>query len=199
MKKHYCKDCQKQISRNGAQRCKSCAGKLRIWPQEVRNKISKANKGHKNSQEAIEKMRLKLKGRKVWNKGRSIFKNKEEKRMHTNKLRRLRYKKLAKSERLADLLRTRIRAALKYYCKNTSTIELLGCGISEFKSYLENKFIQGMSWENYGNKKGQWNIDHIIPISKFDLNKKEEQFKAFHYTNCQPLWAYLNFIKSNKT
>ena len=51
-----------------------------------------------------------------------------------------------------------------------------------------------MSFKNYG----KWHIDHIIPCSKFDLTKRDEQLKAFHYTNLQPLWANENFKKSNK-
>ena len=53
-----------------------------------------------------------------------------------------------------------------------------------------------MSWENYGYY--GWHIDHIIPCSKFDLSKLEEQKKCFHFTNLQPLWALDNIKKSNK-
>jgi hypothetical protein len=43
-----------------------------------------------------------------------------------------------------------------------------------------------MLLENNGLKK--WHIHHIIPIHTFDLNNIEEQKKAFHYTNCIPMW-----------
>ena len=36
-------------------------------------------------------------------------------------------------------------------------LHLLGCSIENFKIYLESLFEVGMSWENYGNKEGQWN------------------------------------------
>ena len=60
-----------------------------------------------------------------------------------------------------------------------------------------------MTWDNhgngwYGNGMNQWHIDHIIPCASFDLSKEEEQYRCFHYTNLQPLWAYDNLSKGNK-
>jgi hypothetical protein len=78
--------------------------------------------------------------------------------------------------------------------KNERSTILLGCSINDFRLHLESLFQIGMSWENYG----RWHIDHIIPCSKFDLTKLEEQKKCFHYTNQQPLWAIDNLKKSNK-
>lgn len=43
-----------------------------------------------------------------------------------------------------------------------------------------------------------WNIDHIIPLSKFDLNNPEELKKAFSQENLQWLSAKENRIKYNK-
>lgn len=193
-----CIDCGKQLRTYCAKRCKSCAGKLRIWPDAVRLKISISNKGRRNSPESIEKARQKLIGRKVWNKGLSRYKTKEEHKKEINKRRRFKFAQLSKKERLGDLIRTRIRNAYKVGCKNSSTVELLGCSIEFFRKYIELKFQEGMNWNNYGNGEKQWNIDHIKPISSFDLTKEEEQMKAFHFTNCQPMWALENFKKSNK-
>lgn len=100
--------------------------------------------------------------------------------------------------KLENTLRTRILQALKHQGlkKNKRTIELVGCPIEELKKHLEKNFQKGMTWENRGY--WGWHIDHIKPVSLFDLRDIEQQKKAFHYTNLQPLWMKDNFSKKNK-
>lgn len=100
--------------------------------------------------------------------------------------------------RIKKNLRSRIRFALlsKNSNKLFATMNYLGCDVDFFKKYLESKFKDGMTWDNYG--KYGWHIDHIIPCCKFDLTKEEEQKKCFHYTNQQPLWATENLKKGAK-
>jgi hypothetical protein len=90
--------------------------------------------------------------------------------------------------RLAFNMRHRIIYAIKYSKtkKHTKTTDLLGCSVTELKSYLESKFLPTMTWENYGKL---WHVDHILPCSKFDLTDKDQQKICFHYTNLQPLFA----------
>ena len=52
-----------------------------------------------------------------------------------------------------------------------------------------------MTWENHG---VVWEVDHIMPLSLYDLSKEENIFKAFHYTNTQPLTKSENRSKKNK-
>lgn len=80
-------------------------------------------------------------------------------------------------------------------------MELLGCDIEFFKSYLQSKFLPGMTWENYGvydENRATWQLDHIIPCASFNLLEENEQRKCFHYLNYQPLWTLDNIEKSNK-
>jgi len=88
------------------------------------------------------------------------------------------------------------------YSKSEPTLKLIGCSVETLKKYLESKFVEGMTWDNWGtgaNGRGmsEWHIDHIKPCSSFDLSKSSEQRKCFHYTNLQPLWAADNLKKSN--
>lgn len=95
--------------------------------------------------------------------------------------------------KLIHSLRNRLRIALFNNEKSGSAIEDLGCSIKELKCYLESKFKNGMTWQNYGHK--GWHIDHIIPLKKFQLKIRVELLKACHYTNLQPLWAKDNLTK----
>lgn len=97
--------------------------------------------------------------------------------------------------KLKNLLRLRMRAAIKNNFRSKLVCELSGVdNVQELKNHLEKQFKKGMSWDNHG----EWHIDHIIPCASFDLTKKSEQKKCFHYTNLQPLWAFENLSKGAK-
>jgi hypothetical protein len=98
--------------------------------------------------------------------------------------------------KLADILRSRLGHAIKNDQKIGSAVNDLGCSIPKLKIYLESLFQLGMSWDNYGFR--GWHIDHIEPLSKFNLLNRDELLIACHYTNLQPLWWQDNIKKSNK-
>lgn len=93
---------------------------------------------------------------------------------------------------LAIKLRVRINRAIKN--KKSKFLDLIGCSIDNIKSYIESKFQPGMTWDNYG----KWEIDHIQPMTSFDLLSEKGQKEACHYTNLQPLWVNQNRAKNNK-
>lgn len=110
----------------------------------------------------------------------------------------LRRRRLNPHQRLRDALSARLNQAIRKQSCGIKTIEMLGCSLTDFVIYLESKFEVGMSWENYGNKKGQWSVDHIIPCAIFDLTKLEHRLRCFHFSNLQPMWHIKNMRKNAK-
>lgn len=112
------------------------------------------------------------------------------------------YKKRHPEAVFTDGLRARIRMALLTNGENVKkqfkSMELVGCSIAFLRDYLKSLFKDGMSWDNYGNKKGQWSIDHIIPCCSFDLSDPVQQKLCFHYSNLQPLWHIDNLKKGKR-
>ena len=98
--------------------------------------------------------------------------------------------------KLTTAIRSRVRIALNNNQKTGSAIDDLGCSVDELKIYLENQFEEGMTWDNW--KHDGWHIDHIKPLSKFDLTDPVQFKEAVHYTNLQPLWWKENLKKGNK-
>lgn len=118
-------------------------------------------------------------------------------RSHIREYKRLWEQNRAKTHpefRIKVALRNRLRQCVKYGFKADHTLNLLGCSFEYFIAYLESKFQDGMTLENYG----KWHIDHIRPCSSFDLTNAEEQKKCFHYKNLQPLWAKDNLVKGDR-
>lgn len=134
------------------------------------------------------------------NKERKAFTDKQYAKRNRVKIRE-RNKIWYKQKREKDInfvlgrnLRSRLRSALIGNFKTGSAVKDLGCTIPEFKLYLEAKFIFGMSWDNYGD----WELDHIFPLSKTDLAIRDNLLRVCHYSNYQPLWKQENITKSNK-
>lgn len=95
--------------------------------------------------------------------------------------------------KISNALRVRLNMALKKNHKSGSAVRDLGCSINEFKAYLESKFQTGMTWDNWSRK--GWHIDHIKPLSSFDLTDPQQLKEACHYTNMQPMWWQDNLSK----
>ena len=64
---------------------------------------------------------------------------------------------------------------------------IVGCTMIEFVAYVESKFKPGMSWNNYGKGLLCWSMDHIKPLCWFGLHNEEDEKRANHYTNLQPV------------
>jgi hypothetical protein len=71
--------------------------------------------------------------------------------------------------------------------------DLIGCSSQQLKAHLQSQFKKGMSWSNYGT---HWHIDHIIPLSKFNLHDPKQMMASCHFSNLQPLEAIANLNKA---
>ena|ERR1035437_5343669 len=96
--------------------------------------------------------------------------------------------------KLSRAIRSRLRSALKGNVKSGSAVRNMGCTISELMVRFEKQFQPGMAWNNHGH----WHIDHIKPLSSFDLTNRQQFLEACHYSNLQPLWATENLHKAAK-
>lgn len=95
--------------------------------------------------------------------------------------------------RLLILIRTRINNYVRGKQKSCSSIALLGCDQEQFKKYFEQMFSDGMSWNNF--MVGDIEVDHIIPLSIFDLSERIQQKVAFNWANTMPMWKTDNRSK----
>ena len=93
-----------------------------------------------------------------------------------------------------DNLKNRIYKTVKQHNLEFKYSDIFGCTIEELNIYLTSKLQDNMTFENYG----EWEVDHIIPVSKFNFENKEELYECFHYLNLQPLWKEENRKKYNK-
>lgn len=100
--------------------------------------------------------------------------------------------------KLASYTRTAIYTCLKErnINKYKNTFDLLPYTLEDLIMHLENKFQDGMNWENYG----QWHVDHIKPMSSFIFeNPEDKEFQeCWSLSNLQPLWGHENLSKGSK-
>ena len=74
------------------------------------------------------------------------------------------------------------------------TKDLLGEEISFIENWFKFCFIDTMSWENQGSV---WHIDHVIPISKFNISSEEDVVYCFNWKNLSPLSSIKNMTKKD--
>ena len=155
---------------------------------------------HKREYAANNAETIKLRKQKYYIKNKDIINKRNSKWGKLNRKNRRDYEKNKMltdiNYRIQKLLRDRISKAIKRGCKRGSAVRDLGCSIEEFKKYIESKFQVGMNWKNHGQY--GWHLDHIKPLSAFDLTDRKQLLEAVHYTNIQPLWAWDNLSKGTR-
>jgi hypothetical protein len=90
----------------------------------------------------------------------------------------------------------RIRETINKYNLNIkfSYLDMLGCTRNEFKQYIIDNLLEGMTLENFG----EWEMDHTNPISTFKFESLDEIKTCFNFQNIKPMWKSDNRHKYNK-
>lgn len=97
--------------------------------------------------------------------------------------------------RINDSVRKGIWKSLSGNKKGLHWEKLVGYTLIDLMTHLESLFIEGMTWDNYG----EWHVDHIIPQAVFNFTHPEDiDFeRCWTLKNLQPLWAIDNFKKND--
>lgn len=98
--------------------------------------------------------------------------------------------------KLVANIRSKVSHIVSGRYKKSSTEKYIGCSFKELKLHIESQFTENMSWDNYGLY--GWHVDHIRPLSSFDLSVESNLHLAWHFTNLRPLWAKDNLQKGKK-
>ena len=81
------------------------------------------------------------------------------------------------------------------YNSNIKYLSILSCDSHFLRKWLEFQFDEKMNWRNYGS---YFHIDHVKPISLFNIENENDRQIMNHWNNLQPLEKYENMKKSNK-
>lgn len=179
--------------------CKSCNNERRrnryANDAEHRQKCIKMATEYKHEKVLIRQEELRLKQEEIG------IGNKQCRYCHQIKLaerfrhNRMKCRDCERDEPMSKFIRTvrsRIYSGLNSKTKNT--IEYIGCSNEEYAKWILN-YNEQFTIENRGIV---WHIDHVLPLSSFDLNDEEQQKIAFNWRNTMPLLASENLSKNNK-
>jgi hypothetical protein len=176
--------------------------KYKIWNKEHRERHKEKTKERCKNWREKNKEHVKDYSKNRYEENKEHLKEKKKIWREKNKEKILEYRRSYTKNRrkndplfkLITNLRNRVNLSFRRngYTKKSKTYGILGCSYDEFKTYLENKFVDNMNWSN----QGEWHLDHIIPVSSG--RNENEIIKLNHYTNFQPLWGIDNLIKGNK-
>ena len=85
------------------------------------------------------------------------------------------------NRRVSLVYRNRVRREIK---TGKNHLDYLGCSIEQLKKWFEFNFeLDGFSWDDYNIL---WEIDHVIPCAKFDMQVKDDIYKCFTWRNTKP-------------
>lgn len=98
-------------------------------------------------------------------------------------------------------VKTKLRNHIARVCRRSKTgktrrtIDYLGCDINHARRHIQKQFKRGMEWDNHGIV---WEIDHIVPMSHFDLQREDQRLIVNHFTNLRPEFKQYNREKGDR-
>lgn len=102
------------------------------------------------------------------------------------------------SYRMRMRMREMINRQLKHFNekkKGRLTEDMVGYSSSTLVKHIEDRMLEGMSWENYG----EWHIDHIKPIRLFVSEGVSDPSIVNDLSNLCCMWSAHNLSKGDKT
>lgn len=196
----YCKDCIRQIKKSSYQKEKIRRNNIKKINSQITTNLNETKVcSWCNQEKSISEFslnRTSLNGRTSYCK---LCYN-THKQTPQEKIKRNQYQKNKLSSdiqyKIVKIIRTRLYNIInqKNVIKIDSHVKALGCDIDFLKFYIESQFLYDMTWENWG---VVWQLDHIIPLSNFDLQDQNQFNIACHYSNLQPLYKHINLEKKD--
>ena len=195
---------QKGLNRNGTKKyrgaCRACRNKAKgkvnktfVGPPKPSN-VSNKQHYHKNRARILsDKRNMYIPGSRPY----VPVANLTPEQAQNARVRRATVARKRRATCIQFMLACRYRAGLARYIRTKGVMkssEFLGCSWNEYAAHIEAKFQPGMSWAN----QHEWQVDHVVPLSWFDLRIPEQAKQANHYTNLQPMWASDNMKKGNR-
>ena len=107
--------------------------------------------------------------------------------------------KIYYKNQLTSVISSHLYQSLKENKGHRHCFDLLPYTLKELKAHIENLWLTGMTWGNYG--RGGWHLDHVKPKAAFDKDKlqdinSKEFIECWAIENLQPLWQQDNLSKA---
>lgn len=192
--------------------CKECRNeRMKKWRIENHDKAIAMNRANDKTEKRKAQQSLNAKKRyqnnpisrektkkavKKWQQLNSQKKKESERKYRQNNREKRKAIRKTPNYRINDSISSSIRYSIKQNKNGIKWEKLVGYSLQNLKKHLQKLFTNEMSFENYG----EWHIDHILPLSKFNFEKPEDEDfkKAWALKNLQPLWKKDNLQKGTK-
>jgi hypothetical protein len=203
----YCKTCHSARAKKYRQENKQkVTAQKRVYLSNPENR-AKANAANRKFYQLNKKDLLEAQ-KKYYeeNKEEILKKTKERRSTIEAKRKRRQYENKKRNENPSFKMKKNVSAMIRHYLKNNkgtkknSTWTALPYSPQQLREHLESQFEDWMTWENYGNGEGKWNIDHIHPQSLLPYNNLEHPnfLKCWALDNLRPLCSSKNSSKGNR-